>query len=114
MYRKLLSLAYGVCDSGRKLLKTSDVWMINEVGMKRLVGAHQVFVMRGKGGGRDLMVLMTTDDFLSAGTKESVGIFFGQIERRFTVVKSIIEERMKFNGFMINNGTDGAVTLDMQ
>lgn len=39
-YWKLLAIAYGVCHAGRQWLKTSDSWMLNEVGIQRLTGAH--------------------------------------------------------------------------
>lgn len=114
VYWKLLALAYGVCDAGRQWLKTSDVWMIQDVGMKRLLGAHQVFVKRDENGRLALMVAKTTDDFLAAGNKESVAEFFDQMKKRFTVGKAIIADRMKFNGCMITVRSDRAATLDMQ
>lgn len=51
--------------------------------MKRLVGGDQFFVKRGKGGGLDLIVSKTTDDLLMDGTKDAVGILFGQIKLQF-------------------------------
>lgn len=114
VYWKLLALAYGVCDAGRQWLKTSDIWMINDMGMQRLLGSHQVFTKRNDDGVLALMVAKTTDDFLVAGSREAVEVFFERMKDRFTVGKSIIEKRMKYNGCVIEIGSDGAVTITMQ
>lgn len=64
VYRKLLSLAYGICDAGRKWVKTSYSWITKELRMDRLAGAHQLFAKRDHKDKLVLIVSNTTDDFL--------------------------------------------------
>lgn len=113
VYWKLLALAYGVCDAGRQWLKTSDIWMTRDMGMTRLLGAHQVFMRRGRDGKLELIVAKTTDDFLAAGTGEAVRSFFEKMKERFTVGKSIIENRMNFNGCVIEINPEEGATIGM-
>lgn len=66
--------------------------------MTRMERAHQLFINRDRNERISLIVAKTTDDFLIAGERESIGFFFGQLKQRFTVGKEIIEQKMKFNG----------------
>lgn len=95
-------------------MKTSDIWMIGDLGMTRLIREHQVFTMRNEDGRFDLILAKNTDEFLAAGTREAVAGFFGKLKELFTLGKSIIEDRMKFNGRIIEIGPDRYVTLRMQ
>lgn len=102
VYWKLLALAYFVCDAGRQWLKTTDSCIIKYVGMKRLTGAHQMFVKRNQDQKLTLIVSNTTEDFLVAVKKGAIESFFGQMREMFIVGKAIIEPNMKFNGCVIN------------
>lgn len=82
--------------------------------MTRFIGAHQVFTRRNEDGSFALILAKTTDDFLEAGTRKAVTEFFGQMKQRFTVGKEIIEDRVKFNGCVIDIGRDSYLTLSMQ
>lgn len=113
VYWKLLALAYGVCDAGRQWLKTSDSWIIKDMGMNRLTGAHQLFIKRNQEEKLVLIVAKTTDDFLVAGEKGAIEAFFGKMKERFVVGKALIESRMKFNGCVIDIGKEYGITLSM-
>lgn len=113
VYWKLLALAYGICDAGRQWLKTSDTWITKDLGMKRLAGAHQLFIRRDHNEKLVLIVAKTTDDFLVAGEKGAIESFFGQMRERFVVGKAIIERKMKFNGCVMDVDEDGSISLSM-
>lgn len=113
IYWKLLALAYGVCDAGRQWLKTSDNWIIRDMGMKRLAGAHQLFAKRNEDGKLTLIVARTTDDFLISGDKGTIEAFMGHMRNRFVVGKAFVEPKMKFNGCVINVGKEGDIDLRM-
>lgn len=87
VYWKLLALAYGVFDAGRQWLKTSDLWIIEDLGMHFLIWAHQVFIRRGVNGELKLIVAKQAEDLLAAGSEEAVTDFFEQMKKRFTAGK---------------------------
>lgn len=98
VYRKLLELSYGVRDAGREWLKTSDIWILKDMVMKLLIGAHQVIMKRVNDGGRKLLLTKSRDELLAARTTETVKIFIEQVRRRLEVGKAILEGRLNFNG----------------
>lgn len=114
VYWKLLALAYGICDAGRQWLKTSDTWIKREIGMRKLTGAHQIFIKRDQDDKLLIIVAKKTDEFLVAGNKEAIESFFGQMRERFEVGKDIMKSKMKFNGCLLNVHEDGGVTLSMK
>ena len=110
---KLNKLPYGIADAGRQWQKKIESWMLEHVGLERVIGLSQLFLKRDAKGNVILLVAKVTDDFLLGGTKEAMQQFTNLLEKRFEVGKVIIDDMIHFDGCEIRQDEQGNILMSM-
>lgn len=75
--------------------------MSAHIGFERLYGATNLFSLRHADGGIRMLCAKVIDDFMFSGTAEDTRWFDEQIRKRFKVGRTILDEKMNFNGASI-------------
>ena len=110
---KLTKLPYGIVEAGRQWQKTVEDWMLSDGGLQRAYGLSQLFFRKNKEDEYVLMIAKVRDDFLVAGKVEYIHEFMDRLKMRFTVGKTVIDERFHFNGCEIEQDQHGDIRMSM-
>ena len=110
---KLLKLSYGIVEAGRQWQKVVEQWMLSEGGLERLFGMSQLYVKCTHDKKICLIVAKVTDDFLPGGSVEAIKEFIEILGKRFMLGKTVIDERLYFDGGEISQDAQGSVTFSM-
>ena len=110
---KLTKLPYGIVEAGRQWAKTIEDWMLNRVGLQRIKGLNQIYVLRDSVGKISLIVAKVTDDFICGGAIAVIQSFLEDLKKRFEVGKVIIDSKFHFNGCEIEQDASGSITMMM-
>lgn len=110
---KLTKLPYGITEAGRQWAKVMEGWLIEEARFERVCGISQFFVKRNTEGKIIMILAKVTDDMLIAGSIEEIKNFITQVEKRFPISKSIINDDIKFNGCDITQDENNTIKMSM-
>lgn len=111
---RLLRLPYGIVEAGRQWLCCIEHWMIRVYRLVRVKSIDQLFIERGTDGKVVLIVAKVTDDFIMAGTDESLERFTKALGERFTLKNVNKSFDHLFLGMSIKQGSTGSITVSMQ
>lgn len=110
---KLLKPAYGLVDSGR-LWQLAIEEFLREQGLLPVSGIQQVFIQRAVDGEVLLLVAKVVDDMLLAGPRRVIEDFHLRLSQQFKVGRFTIDQDLVFNGLIIHQDEDFAITVNMQ
>lgn len=78
-----------------------------------MTGISQLLFKGNARGDITFLHAKSTDDLLFAGSTTDLKKFVKQMKTRFYVSKDIIDRPILFNGFRIEQSTDGSITMGM-
>lgn len=110
---RLLKLPYGISEAGRQWAVVIEFWLLNDMGFQRIRGASQLYIKKDRSGEIILIIAKVTDDVLMAGTLIAMKWLSRQMDKRFGLSKSTIDDTIDYNGCRITQDDDGSITLDM-
>ena len=87
--------------------------MLNVVGLVRIQGLNQIYVLRDSCGKIILIVAKVTDDFICGGAVQEITSFMEELKKRFEVGKVVIDSKFHFNGCEIEQNAEGSVRMSM-
>lgn len=87
--------------------------MLTEARLERIPGISQLYLKREASGSIVLVVAKVTDDLLIAGSVDGIRALITQLKNRFTISKSIINDKMTFNGCTIEQSANGDIRMSM-
>lgn len=103
----------GFAKQGASGPKPFDGWMLEELGLKRVLGESQLYAKRDANGRTVFLLATLTDDLLMAGSEERIKKFVERISERFMISNSIIDNDIKYNGCLIKRDGLGNTSMSM-
>ena len=110
----LLKLPYGIVEAGGQWQRVVEQWMLRKGGLERLFGISKLYVKRTHDKRFCLIVAKVTDDFLLGGSVEAMEEFIEILRKNFMLGKTVIDERLYFDGGEHSQDAQGSVTFSMR
>lgn len=104
---KLLSIT----EAGRQWAKEIESWMIDDYGLQRIYGFSHLYLKRYDAEKIKLIIAKAKDEILLAGHIQQMKEFSDIFSRRFVVSKTIIDDRISFNGADITQDSESNIKM---